>query len=106
MISSVLIVRLGSLGDLIHTLPAAAAIRRAYPDARLDWIVEAMHAELLGLVPVLSSVITLADRSAGAWLAARREIAGRRYDIALYFQGLVKSAALTRLSMPGLAIGF
>jgi lipopolysaccharide heptosyltransferase I len=102
----ILIVRLGSLGDLIHTLPAVAAVRRAYSGAEIDWLVDAPHRELLTLVPVLSSIVTLADRSTGAWIAARRQLRRRRYDVALDFQGLVKSAVLARLSGAGRIVGF
>ena len=38
-----LIVRLGALGDIVHTIPAAAALRAAYPLARIDWLVDARH---------------------------------------------------------------
>ena len=105
-LSRILIVRLGSLGDLIHTLPAVAAIRRAYPDADIDWLVDAPHRTLLELVPAVSSLVVLRDRSAGAWLAARRAMRARHYDVALDFQGLLKSAALARLSGAGRVVGF
>lgn len=101
-----LVVRLGSLGDLVHTLPAVAALRRAHATAEVDWLVDAPHRELLTLVPVISSIVTLADRSIGAWLDARRELRRRRYDMALDFQGLVKSAVLARLSGAARVLGF
>jgi heptosyltransferase-1 len=64
MLSRILVVRLGSLGDLVHTMPAVAAIRRAHPDAEIDWLVDAPHREWLALVPVISSIVTLEGRSA------------------------------------------
>jgi lipopolysaccharide heptosyltransferase I len=102
----ILIVRLGSLGDLIHTLPAVAAIRDAWPDAEIDWIVERAHADLLALVPVLSRVVVLGDRSAGGWWSAIRTLRARRYDLAVDLQGLVKSAAIARLSGARRVVGF
>ncbi|HEX5069376.1 MAG TPA: lipopolysaccharide heptosyltransferase I [Vicinamibacterales bacterium] len=102
----ILIVRLGSLGDLVHTLPAVAAIRRTYPHAEIDWLVDAPHRAFLELVPAVSSLIVLRDRSASAWLAARRAMRARRYDVALDFQGLLKSAALARLSGAARIVGF
>ena len=48
-----LIVRLGALGDVVHAIPVAAALRRAFPAARLDWLVSARHREILDLVPVI-----------------------------------------------------
>jgi lipopolysaccharide heptosyltransferase I len=101
-----LIVRLGSLGDLVHTLPAVSAIHRAHPAAEIDWLVDAVHVDFLSLVPILTSIVVLRDRTAGAWLAARAELRARRYDVALDFQGLIKSAALARLSGAGRVVGF
>jgi len=45
-----LIIRLGSLGDIIHGIPAAAALRRHFPQARIDWVVDPRYVELLDLV--------------------------------------------------------
>jgi heptosyltransferase-1 len=96
MARRILIVRLGSLGDLVHTLPAVTALRRAFPAAEIDWLVDAPHREFLELVPVISSLVVRATRSGGwlMWCGLRP----RRYDMAVDFQGLVKSAALARLS--------
>jgi heptosyltransferase-1 len=102
----ILVVRLGSLGDLVHTLPAVSAIRRAYPDATIDWLVDAVHVEFLRLVPVVSTIVPLRERTAHAWLDVRRELRSRRYDVAIDFQGLIKSAALARLSGAARVIGF
>ncbi len=106
MTPAFLIVRLGSLGDLIHTLPAVAALRRVYPDARIDWLVEAPHRDLLDLVPILSSVIVMQGRSLGGWFQTSRALKARGYDVALDFQGLIKSAALARLSGAKSVVGF
>ena len=106
MIDKFLIVRLGSLGDLVHTLPAASALRRAYPSARIDWLVDAPHREFLEMVPILTSLVVLTRRGAPGWLEARRALRAREYDAAIDFQGLVKSAALARLSGAARVIGF
>lgn len=106
MPSKILIVRLGSLGDLVHTLPAVSAIRRAHPHADIDWLVDATHRDFLELVPVISTVVTLRNRSVGAWLEARRTLRSRAYDVALDFQGLLKSAVLARLSGARRVVGF
>ena len=103
---NILVVRLGSLGDLVHTLPAVAALRRAYPAATIDWLVDRPHREFLTLVPILSDVVVLENRTARAWLAARGVLRARRYDVALDFQGLLKSAALARLSGASRVLGF
>ncbi len=103
---TILIVRLGSLGDLIHTLPAFAALRREYPDARIDWLVEAPHREILTMVEGLSNVIVLKGRSASGWFDTIGELRTRKYDLALDFQGLIKSATLTRFSGAPEVLGF
>ena len=55
-----LIVRLGSLGDLVHSLPVAAALRARHPDARIDWLVDARYSALLDLVPVIDRRLVIA----------------------------------------------
>ena len=106
MSRSFLIVRLGSLGDLIHTLPAVAAIRRAHPGARIDWLVEPPHRGLLDMVPAINDAVVMQGRSLGGWMATSRDLKTRRYDVALDFQGLIKSAALARFSGARQVVGF
>lgn len=106
MASRILIVRLGSLGDLVHTLPAASALRRANPTAQIDWLVDRPHREFLELVPVISSLVVLERRGAGGWLDVIKTMRSRAYDLAFDFQGLVKSAALAKLSGAGKVAGF
>lgn len=111
-----LLVRLGSLGDIVHALPVAAALRAAFPGARLDWLVEARWQELLELNPALSNVIPVDTR---AWRRALwrprtwRSLNGvvgtlrrARYDIAFDLQGLYKSALLAWLSRAPRRVGF
>lgn len=106
MTTSLLVVRLGSLGDLVHTLPAVAALRRAFPAADIDWLVDAPHRDFLSLVPVVSSLVVLKERGARGWLAARRELRSKQYHLAIDFQGLVKSAALAWMSGAHRIVGF
>jgi heptosyltransferase-1 len=101
-----LVVRLGSLGDLVHTLPAVAAIRRVFPAIEIDWLVDAVHREFLDLVPILHAVVTLRAPNIGGWWEVRKRLHARTYDAAIDFQGLIKSAALSRLSGATRVIGF
>ncbi len=101
-----LVVRLGSLGDLVHTLPAVSAIHRTFPRLEIDWLVDAVHQEFLALVPILTSVVSLTAPNLDGWLDVRRRLRARKYDAALDFQGLVKSAALSRLSGATRVMGF
>ncbi|MFI5114598.1 MAG: glycosyltransferase family 9 protein [Terriglobales bacterium] len=115
-----LIVRLSAMGDIIHTLPAAAALRRAFPHATLGWLVEERWAELLctlryprsgrrsaqrPLVDRVHSVHTAEWRHApfsfNTWqqmAAGLSELRGIHYDAAIDFQGAIRSALLARWS--------
>jgi heptosyltransferase I len=103
---NILVVRLGALGDIVHTVPAVAALRRAFPDARLDWVVDARHGAFAELVRGVDRLVRLSGSSAAAWLAAVRTLRAGRYDVALDFQGLLKSAVLARASGARRVIGF
>jgi heptosyltransferase-1 len=102
----ILLVRLGALGDIVHALPVAAALRERYPDAQIDWLVDARHAAVLDLVPVISRRIAVDSRRVRGILAAIRELRRQQYDVAVDLQGLVKSAAFARLSGAPRVIGF
>ena len=103
---NVLIVRLGALGDIVHALPAAAALRVAHPSARIDWLVDAKHRPLLDLVPVIDRVVALERPSVAGWVDVTRRLRQIRYDVALDFQGLLKSAVLARSSGARRVLGF
>ena len=112
----ILIVRLGSMGDIIHALPAAAALHERFPDCEIDWLVESRWRELLEGNPCLARVVavdTLAWRkqplSVDVWSMLRKTIMGlqeRRYDYALDLQAALKSAVACRLSGAREIIGF
>jgi lipopolysaccharide heptosyltransferase I len=105
-----LIVRLGALGDIVHAIPVAAALRRAYPAARIDWLVSGKHREILDLVPAIDQRLPIQDRSGaedGATLwSAIRAMRQTRYDVAFDLQGLIKSAIIARLSGASRVVGF
>jgi lipopolysaccharide heptosyltransferase I len=105
----VLLVRLGALGDVVHAIPVAAALRRAFPKARIEWLVSARHRAILDLVPVIDRrlVIEGGEASAAATIVgAIKELRRSRYDVAIDLQGLVKSAVLARSSGATRVIGF
>jgi heptosyltransferase-1 len=116
---AVALVKLSSLGDVIHALPVAEALTTAFPRARLVWLVERREAALLRDHPALDEVIdvdTRAWRSARtpgqvmsvvrSLMALRRRLRAARFDVAIDLQGLVKSGAVVRATDAPLRIGF
>ncbi len=103
---NILIVRLGALGDVVHAIPAAAALRAAMPGARIDWLVEAKHRPIVDLVTVVDEVVALEGPSIRAWTDVIRRMRQVRYDVAFDFQGLMKSAVLARASGAVRVAGF
>jgi lipopolysaccharide heptosyltransferase I len=103
---NILIVRLGALGDVVHAIPAAAALRAAMPGARIDWLVEAKHRPIVDLVTVVDEVVALEGPSIRAWTDVIGRLRKARYDLALDFQGLMKSAVLARASGAVRVAGF
>jgi heptosyltransferase-1 len=119
-IDRLLVVRLSAMGDIIHTLPAVAALREAFPHATLGWLIEERWAELLctlryprsgrrsaqrPLVDRIHTVNTAEWRrsplSFNTWqqmLVASSELRGIGYEVAVDFQGAVRSALLARWS--------
>lgn len=108
---NILIVKLSAIGDVIHTLPALAALRRRYPDADITWVVEEAAADLLTAHPHLDRVLIsrrkswLRDLGRGRVATPLREICAffrdlrsRPYDLVIDFHGLLKSAVIVLIS--------
>jgi lipopolysaccharide heptosyltransferase I len=106
MARSILVVRLGALGDLVHALPAVAAMRAAWPDARIDWLVDARYQALLALVPVVDHVIVVGKPGGASLSRVVRALRAVRYDVAIDLQGLLKSAAFARVAHARTTVGF
>src|SRR5664279_2177142 len=98
--SAILVVRLGAMGDIIHTLPAVAALKRGHPDASVTWLVEARWGPLLDQNRSIDRVVLLRRDSLSGLLASRRALRESRYDFAVDFQGLLKSALSAMAARP------
>lgn len=112
----ILIIRLSSLGDILHTLPAFSSLRTALPEARIEWLVSKRCSFLPAAVRGIDALHVLDTSSLlsfppdiDAWRRLGtliRELRTRPYDFVLDFQGLLKTAFLTRLTGSGVRLGF
>lgn len=114
----ILLVRTSAIGDIVFASPLIASFRRAYPGARIAWLLQPEFRPLLAHHPDLDEVI---EWPAGEWRRLvqgrrlvelgravrgfQRELRARRFDLAVDLQGLLKSGLLTRLSGAGERIG-
>jgi heptosyltransferase-1 len=116
----VLIVRIGAMGDVLHALPAVAALRRARPEWRIDWAVDERWAPLLvdreGAGPVVDAIYRapvkawgaspLSPRTIGSIRTLRRELRAGQYDLCVDMQGTIRSAVIGRLANAGKLAGY
>jgi heptosyltransferase-1 len=87
----ILVVRLGSMGDVIHALPAVASLKHSFPHSRLSWVIKPRWAPLLEGNPFVDEIIPF-NRSAREILATRRLLRRERFELAVDLQGLIQSA--------------
>jgi len=102
----ILVVRLGSMGDVIAALPAVASLKQSLPQARITWVIEPRWAVLLEGNPHVDAVIQFERRTVAGWRSAWQELRRERFDLAVDFQGLVKSALLATAARPERIFGF
>jgi len=126
-IKSLLVVRMSAMGDIIHAMPAVAALREVLPKVTIGWVVEERWAELLSssrsagseniagwqLVHKIHTVNTKKWRSQLTSSSTRQEITkavkelrAMKYEVAVDFQGLIRSAVLAKLSGAKTIYGF
>lgn len=87
------------MGDILHALPAVATLRRSFPQARITWMIEPRWRPLLEANPAIDEIAEF-DRAGGLggmWRSARA-LRGQKFDLAIDFQGLIKSASALRLA--------
>jgi len=104
----VLLVKLSSLGDVVHSLPAAMDTMASVPGVQIDWVVEPAFAPLLKLCPAVQRVIPCNLRhwrktfwqadTRRAWHAFKQDLQATDYDAVIDLQGLTKSALVSKLA--------
>jgi 3-deoxy-D-manno-octulosonic-acid transferase/heptosyltransferase-1 len=117
---NILIVKLSAIGDVVHTLPSLAALRKRYPDAHITWVIEEDAADIIEGHPCLDRIIISRRKS---WIMNLRRLHDvhktigeirsfitslreRECDIAIDFHGLLKSAILVFLSGGRRRVGY
>ncbi len=105
-----LIIKLSSIGDVVHTLPALSALKSALPNTEIDWIVEESAGEILRGSKLIKNLYVVKNRgwshSFDKSREVTRELKKRNYDIVIDFQGLLKSALWVLASGGKRKIGF
>ena len=104
----VLLVKLSSLGDVVHAMPVVHDIRAAHPGAQVDWVVEPGFAPLVRRVAGIGEVFECAQRRwrkawwtsavRAEWRSFRQALQARPYDAVIDLQGLTKSALIARVA--------
>ena len=104
----VLLVKLSSLGDVVHSLPAAMDLQTQRPEIQIDWVVEPAFAPLLELCPAVKRVIPCDMRkwrrqwwtaqTRQAWRSFQQDLQSKAYDAVIDLQGLSKSALISKLA--------
>jgi heptosyltransferase I len=102
----ILVVRLGSMGDVIAALPAVASLKHSVPHSKITWVIDPKWSLLLEGNPYVDSVVHLDRRTFTGLRQAWRELRAERFDFAVDFQGLVKSALVATLARPERIFGF
>jgi heptosyltransferase I len=101
-----LMVRLGSLGDIVHTFPAAAGLRESFPTAEIVWLTHPRWVELVGSSGLANEIWPVDSRDLLSLRSTIRKIRSVAWDAAIDYQGLWKSAILPFLGAVKRRIGF
>lgn len=97
----ILIVKLSSIGDVVHTLPALSALRKRFPKSYIAWVVKKQIADIITNHPHLDEVITYEGPRKTA-----KKLRSLKFDLAIDLQGLFRSGFLTFISGAKIRLGF
>jgi len=112
----ILLIKITSLGDMVHTLPVLYDLQRAYPDAKIDWIADASCADIprwaVGVDRVIAPPLRQFKKNGRKWrdlkgiIGALRALRRERYDVAIDVHGVFKSAIAARLARTKRRLGY
>ena len=106
---SIVIFKLSAIGDVLHGVPAAVALKRAFPEASIGWAVEGRATDVLAGHPAIDHLFRLPRgwlKSPSAVCSLRRQLRAFAPDVAIDMQGLLKSCVASWLSGAPMRIGF
>jgi heptosyltransferase-1 len=114
--NSILIVKTSALGDIVHTYPVVDYLRKKFPKAQIDWVVEAPFADLVRAHPRVNHVLTIATKSwrkklfnretLQAIRAFRKQLRRQNYDVVFDLQGNIKSGLIVSQARSRIKVGF
>ena len=93
------------MGDIIHALPGVASLKQSFPGAHLTWVVESKWQPLLADGGLADRIVLFHRHQPATWAQTRRELRERTYDLAVDFQGLIKSALVAHFASPERIVG-
>jgi lipopolysaccharide heptosyltransferase I len=115
-VSEILIVRTSALGDILHGMPLAAALKEKYPSCRITWVVDERYQELLSGHPCVDRILLVRFKEGmrtlwngqgrSRWLGLVRMLRRLPFDVAIDPQGLFRSGCIAYLSGAPIRIGF
>jgi heptosyltransferase-1 len=105
-LKEILIVRLSAMGDVLHSLPAALSLKRSFPAARITWVIDPRWTPLFDGSGLVDRFIHFHRHDTSSWWGTLGEVRDTRYDLAIDFQGLLKSAVIAGLARAERTIGY
>jgi heptosyltransferase I len=103
---SVAVLKLSAIGDVCHALPVIRTLQRAWPQARFTWIIGHPEMQLLGGIKDLEFIVFNKRAGASGYLAVRRALRGRRFDLLLHMQFALRASMIAALVRARAKLGY
>lgn len=118
MVKKVLIIRLSSIGDIIHCTPVARSLKTSWPDCKITWMIGEVSAELLKYNPYVDEIIVWSrekfekclrsfefKKALEMWTSLRSQLSARSFDVVLDIHGLFLTGMIAKLARTDKRIG-